>query len=407
MSVCPSPPFDVGIVRDILGSVDCNVQYYSAAGYLALGGPASPLPAALTALLTIYVALLGYRMLFAVGNTRLAETPLIAVKIGVILACTLNWNVFQTLVFNLSANAPLQIGRVISRPMALGDQALAADPVRGLQTAYDELNADASDLADKARQNAAIQATVQPTPTTQAPKGNEAATAGDLRRAAAVLLGSTAGMLAMAFIATGVLTAVGPLFIALFLFDATRGFFIGWVRALVAAMLTPMVCWIGASLLLVVLSPRIEALSQQRATHQINLDTAAAASAIVLIFAAAQGVLIIAGLLVAGGFRLGQRASASRPVFAPAPELQVLSPQAEARSRIQILASNLQRSSATYSREHGLAAAAGEPGRDAPEQPGGVESSVRTQRLGETYRRGAAMRDRGRQERGLGAAGSA
>ena len=51
--------------------------------------------------------------------------------------------------------------------------------------------------------------------------GNEAATATDLRRAAAALLGSTAGVLGMAFIAVGVLTAVGPVFIALLLFEAT------------------------------------------------------------------------------------------------------------------------------------------------------------------------------------------
>jgi type IV secretion system protein VirB6 len=208
MSACPTTPFDVGIVRDILGSVDCNVQLYSAAGYHALAGPGSPLPAAMTVLLTIYVALLGYRMLFAVEGIRLAQAPLIALKIGVILALTLNWSVFQTLVFNLAAQAPLEIGRVISRPMANGGPSLASDPVQGIQTAYDELNADAAELAKKAGQTALLtgQPPSQASPGA-APGGNEAATASDLRRAAAALLASTAGVLAMAFIATGVLTA--------------------------------------------------------------------------------------------------------------------------------------------------------------------------------------------------------
>jgi type IV secretion system protein VirB6 len=408
MSVCPTPLFDVGIVQDILGSVDCNVQFYSAAGYLALSGPASPLPAILTALLTIYVALLGYRMLFAVGSTRLADTPLIAVKIGVILALTLNWNVFQKLVFNVDADAPLAIGRVISRPMALGEPGLAADPVRGLQTAYDELNADAAELADKAKQNAQIQAAVQPTPGVQTPpKGDDAATASGLRRAAAVLLGSTAGVLAMAFIATGVLTAVGPLFIALFLFEATRGFFVGWMRALVAAMLTPMVCWIATSLLLVVMAPRIDELAQQRASHQISPDVAIAASAIVFIFAAAQAVLIVGGLLVASGFRIGARAPEPRPVSAAARDTPPAPSIVEARSRVQTLAANLQRSSSVYAREYGVMALAGDAGRDGVSASGGSEAPSRPDRLGETYRRGVAMRDRGGRERGVGAAGRA
>ena len=120
MSACHAMPLDAGLIRDILGSVDCNVQAYSAAGYLALTGPGSPLPAALTTMLTIYVVMLGYRMMFAVGSTRLSDTPLIAMKIGVILAVTLNWSVFQTLVFNFDTNAPLEIGRLISHPMAGG-----------------------------------------------------------------------------------------------------------------------------------------------------------------------------------------------------------------------------------------------------------------------------------------------
>ncbi len=398
MSVCPALPVDVGIVRDILGSVDCNVQLYSAAGYRALTGPDSPLPAALTGMLTIYVALLGYRMLFAVGGTRLADTPLIAVKIGAILAITLNWSVFQTLVFDLDANAPMQIGRVISRPMAQNGPGLAEDPVRGLQVAYDELNADALQLSTKAGQANASTPGSPPSPGVDAAK----ATAAALRQAATVLVGSTAGVLAMAFIATGVLTAVGPLFIALFLFDATRGFFTGWVRALVGAMLTPMVCWIATSLMLVVLAPRIAILAEQRAAQLISLDVADAACALVLIFAGAQAVLILGGLMVAGGFDLSRRSTPAESSRIAAPEGAVGGSVVEVQTRAQALAASLQRSSATYSRETGggavsLASIRGEPDGMRTDGP------ARPDRLGETFRRGVTMRDRTR----TGAAGRA
>ena len=395
MSACPATPFDVGIVRDILGSVDCNVQMYSAAGYHALAGPGSPLPAAMTALLTIYVALLGYRMLFAVEGIRLAQAPLIALKIGVILALTLNWSVFQTLVFNLGAQAPLEIGRVISRPMASGGSGLAADPVQGIQAAYDELNADAADLAKKAGQG--IQgpqgAQAQPGAT---PSGNEAATATDLRRAAAALLASTAGVLAMAFIATGVLTAIGPVFIALLLFDVTGGFFAGWVRALVAAILIPMVCWVTTSVLLVVLAPRIDTLAQQRAAHAVNLDAAAAASAIVLIFAAAQATLIVAGLLIAAGFRLGRRAAPVQGGPAVMRETRTTVEVIEARSRAEILATALRRSSTTSAREYSSMAASNSAAAGGDVETIRREGASRPARLGESYSRRTAVGDRSR-----------
>jgi hypothetical protein len=57
---------------------------------------------ALTALLTIYVAFIGYRMLFAQGDTRLADAPAIGLKIGVILALVTSWSTFQTIVFNVA-----------------------------------------------------------------------------------------------------------------------------------------------------------------------------------------------------------------------------------------------------------------------------------------------------------------
>jgi len=86
---CPDPSSGLGVIRSVLGTVDCHVQTYSEAGYHALTGPQSFFPTALTALLTIYVALLGLRLMFGIGPTRLLEAPVIALKIGAILALTL------------------------------------------------------------------------------------------------------------------------------------------------------------------------------------------------------------------------------------------------------------------------------------------------------------------------------
>jgi len=389
MSVCPDSVTDLGLVRDVLGAVDCNVQAYALAGYQALSGPTSPLPAAMTVMLTIYVAVIGYRLLFAIGGPKLSDAPLIAVEIGAVLALTLNWGAFQTVVFNFSANAPLELARVISRPMTAAQSDMAADPLSNLQAAYGELSADGEEFGKKAG------------PNTLASRGEDAASADALWTAATALLASTVGVLSVATIATGVLTAVGPVFIALFLFEATRGFFAGWLRALVATMLAPMACWITTALMLIVVSPWVEALAQQRQDHQLKADTAASTAMIVLVFAVAQAILVLAGLLVAGGFQLGRREDRAEAAPAAGARSQTSVEVLEIQSRTEALTRSLRRAAIVDGREAVQFAAPGASGGQSLEDGGAYVASERPARLGETYRRGAAIRDRGR----LGMAG--
>ena len=389
MMLCPTAPTELGVVRDILGAVDCNVQVYALAGYKALTAPGSVFPIAVTALLTIYVAVLGYRLLFAVGAVRLAQAPVVALQIGAVLALTLNWGAFQALVFRFDSAAPMEIARVIARPMAgqpltLGAN-LAADPLTGLQTAYDELTADGVEFGKKAG------------PSALPSRGGEAQAADLLWRASQALLASTAGVLAVSSIAVGVLTAVGPIFIVLFLFEATRGFFVGWVRALVAAMLAPLLCWVTTSLLLVILGPWIDALASQRAARALSLDTAGSAAGVVLIFAAAQAALILAGLVTAAGFRLGRREAPAAEIVARTSP----SASAAALSTVQTEAAGAR----TLALTRNLGATVIGASRDAGSPPAPADrpladdlraAPVSSARLGETYRRGNVMRDRNR-----------
>ena len=59
---------DDGVIRGVLATIDCQTKAYAQGGYLALTSGSSVFQAALTAVLTIYVALIGYRMLFARGG---------------------------------------------------------------------------------------------------------------------------------------------------------------------------------------------------------------------------------------------------------------------------------------------------------------------------------------------------
>jgi len=345
--LCPDPSVDAGLIRGLMGAVDCNVRAYSQAGYQALVAPTSLFPAALSLLLVIYVAVLGHRMLFGLGNLRLGDLPVIGVRLGVVLAVGLGWSAFQTVVFDLAMDAPLQVARVVGEPAARSGSALAARPLDGLQSAYDQLVADAAAFGKAAGPNA------------QALQGGPARASEGLWRASAALFLTTAGLLVLAQVATGVLSAIGPIFIALFLFDATRGLFSGWVRALAAAALAPLVCWIGAELLLIVLDPWLTRLAAERAANALNPDTANAAVAVVFAFAAAQVALLAAGSAIAAGFGQGgdRRSPADKPAAAPTPEAATL----VAASRAQLLARRLETETL---RAAPAAYAAAAPGRD-------------------------------------------
>lgn len=309
MSLCPVPDPDVGIISSVLTSVDCNVRNFSQSGYLALTGQHSFFPQALTALLTIYVAVLGLRLMFGLGEARLSDSPMIALKIGLILALSLNWTTFQTLVFDLASKAPLEAAVTISAPTADAG-GLARNPVRGVQNAYDRLTKAAGELGRAAGPNPQIL------------RGGEAAAADGLWKAAAALFMATAGALSISIIAVGILLTVGPIFIALALFEATRGLFLGWARALISAALAPMVCWMTITVMLVVLQPWLDRLNPTGLTQTPDLDAATVCIALVFIFAVAQAAVVAGAAVIGAGleFRGRARAPSASDTRASAPQ---------------------------------------------------------------------------------------
>ncbi len=300
MMTCPGPADSLGAVRGVLGSVDCQVEGYARAAYLALSGPQSFFPAALTSLLVIYVALIGFRMMFGIGQVRVADAPMIALKIGIVLSLVFNWSLFETLVFNLATDAPYEVAQVVAQPLRTGGSTLAADPLTGLQALYDEIGTDAEDLGHKAGPNPVLL------------QGGEALASQKLWTAQATLFLSTAGVLAMAMIAVGILTALGPVFIAAALLGETAGLFWGWLRALVGVALVPMLCWTTTLILLATAEPWALDLANGRSGGHIRLATVDTLSLIIFVFAAAQAALTAACLAIAGGLGLARRTSAAR-----------------------------------------------------------------------------------------------
>jgi len=79
------------------------------------------------------------------------------------------------------------------------------------------------------------------------------------------LLFTTLGLLVAARVILALLLGLGPLFVVLALFDATRGLFEAWLRTTVAVALAPMLIVLAGSGVMALLGPMIAAIAQDPA----------------------------------------------------------------------------------------------------------------------------------------------
>ena len=84
-------PADTGAVRAVLFAVECNTRDFAHQGYVALTG-GEAFQSGLTLALTIYVALVGYRLLFAPEGARLTDAPRMALKVGAVARSSSPWS---------------------------------------------------------------------------------------------------------------------------------------------------------------------------------------------------------------------------------------------------------------------------------------------------------------------------
>lgn len=284
-AACQMAP-ELGSIRAVLGAVDCNTQDFAQRGYLALAGSPA-FQTGVTLALTIYVAAVGYRLLLAPDGARLSDGPRMALKVGAILAMVTSWSLFQTLVFDVAAKAPGQLAALISAP-SVGGAAGVTDPVGQLQVLYDQLTAASSGFAAGMKAPGATRF---------------AAAAQALASAADTVLILTTGMLAACSLLIGVLTAIGPLFVALFLFEATRELALGWVRALLATAVSTLLIWTLVFLEIAAMTPWLATLAGQAQTNALNVNTAVSASTLVYVFTLGQVAVVLAAVIIAAAFR--------------------------------------------------------------------------------------------------------
>ncbi len=289
---CPTFSDDLGLVRELLGNVDCNVRAFSEFGYQVVSGPNSQLTFALTAMMTIYVAIFGIRLLLGIAPLRIGDLTVTGIKLGVVLALATSWPTYQHVVFDTLFHGPEQIASAMMEAMQPSDSALRGNPFDGLQIVYDQLQAAGTFFAKL-------------TPVGASPLVGGVSFAGlALNLASFLTLLTTLGVVLAAKIVLGLLLALGPIFIAFLLFDSTRGLFEGWLRAALAFAFAPLFATLALVVHLTLIEPYLLALVQMAASNKPNLPAATAILILSLVAATVSLAGLIGIFIVMTGFRL-------------------------------------------------------------------------------------------------------
>lgn len=292
MAACPASN---GIVGGLIDTVDCHIRVMAHESFRELVGPGTTFAAALTGLLTIYIAMIGYQLLLGRGNLRLTGLPVTALKIGLIMAFLTSWAAYQTVIFSFLFDGPRELLGAVLSPMGF-----ARDVYDGVEAAYAALSGAAGVYGGQADPSANIL------------QGGPMLGSGLLWLSAMALLLVTVGVILAAKIVLGFLLAIGPVFIALFLFDSTRGLFDGWLRATLAFAIVPVAANVFGAAMIIMMSPFLATLSENVATEVFEMGPIITIGLIVAVFAIVMTMALRATATIAGGFvSKGARSEAS------------------------------------------------------------------------------------------------
>jgi type IV secretion system protein VirB6 len=144
-----------------------------------------------------------------------------------VLALVTSWPAFQTLVYRVAVDGPIELAGVLMPASGLS----SADLDERIQRAYDAIRLGAGVRSDAQPNGQAAAPAQEPQPAATSPAQSPSSRAG-MPQTATLLVLATLGATGAFRLAVGFLLAIGPLAIMALLFNATLGLFAGWVRAL-------------------------------------------------------------------------------------------------------------------------------------------------------------------------------
>jgi type IV secretion system protein VirB6 len=338
-----------GIGQPMLTAVDCFMKESVQSGYAMLLGPGSTFNIALTIALTLYVAVIGYRLILGRAGLGIGELAPRVMLIGAVLALATNWAAYQTLVFRVLTDGPQEAALMVA-PSADGNSLLARVDTVGktlieVSDAWSESDSAATiptpDAMPSTTPNPVANATpaTPPVPATATPPPGTVAILRPslgpnlLLASALILLLSSVGVMVVAKILLGLLLALGPVFVALALFGATRGLAMGWLRASVLLALVPLLSMMVTAGALNLIEPVMIDLALAARSGEFDLRQAVTLLAEVLVMAAVSVQLFrIATHITAGWTAEFGRGKSTMPNAAALPS-SIMSPATDTTSR--------------------------------------------------------------------------
>lgn len=271
MALCPQID-GIGMVGSVVDTVDCHIRILVHDSYRDLVGPNTWFAAAFTAMLTIYIALIGYQLMLGRGGLRVTELPATALKIGFIIAFLTSWAAYQTLVFDFLFDGPSEIMKALIGPVASPGAGFDGDVMGSLQTAFEDMTGSAGIYGGMANPSANLL------------QGGPMLASGLLWLSALLMLLITLGLVIAIKLVLAFLLAIGPVFIGLFLFDSTRSVFRGWLRATISFALAPLVVNVLAAAMLLILSSFLDRLVQNARLQEFHMGPILTICLIVIVF---------------------------------------------------------------------------------------------------------------------------
>lgn len=304
------PPISTGhmFLAGTLDHLDCQAQALGSLGFQSLAAPDAAAHLVLSALLTLFIALWGLRLLTG-RHVDGGDIITAFLKIGIVLTLALSWPAYRTVIYDLVLHGPAEV----AQGLGAGEQLPGSDGglTQRLQAVDDgivqltvlgsgrgkSLVTDASDSTGAGFRGIALQ---------------DEATLGWARIA---FLGGTLAPLAALRLAAGLLLGLAPLFAGLLFFEATRGIFVGWLRGLALTALGSLGITIVLSAELALIEPWM---TQALMLRQANYGTPAAPTELLALtgaFAVASLLMLafLARIAFHGSFSLAQWTGAPSP----------------------------------------------------------------------------------------------
>lgn len=294
--VCAELDPSAGVALRLSAFLDCQARALGENGFQAFAGGAIG-TSILSGLITIFVALIGYRLILG-ESPGLRDGVSWTVRLGFVLALVTSWPAFQTLFYQVAIEGPREVADVILPASGLPSEGLEWR----VQQAYDTIRLGSGTLTQQLPNSANVPAEV--VEVVQRRQFQEA-----LPRTSVLFVLTTTGFTAALRIAAGFLLAIGPIAIMSLLFDATLGLFNGWIRALAGMAVATVASMVVTALNLLMVESELARLQALQRSPLAQAPDAQSLSVIVLLFALIMLVTVFAAVRMMNAFRLPWRRS--------------------------------------------------------------------------------------------------